>query len=162
MVLLNQLQSDCYKTWMPKLFKSAREALDKVLALTPSLKPVYAASAFSLMTINFRPSTTSNVLIDNFQTVSGDSAITAAGHYDYRKGGHLVLREWKTVIEFPPCSTILIPSTVAALGTVGIAPSEQRILLAQYSTTLLQNLSGRALHVPDVPREYSQMSDLVR
>lgn len=60
-------------------------------------------------------------------------AITALGDYDPKRGGHLVLWDLKLVIEFPPGSTILIPSACIRHSNVSIQEGETRYSFTQYA-----------------------------
>lgn len=59
-------------------------------------------------------------------------AIHALGTYDPKKGGHLILWDWKLVIEFPPGCTILIPSAAVAHGNIAVGKGEVRKSVTQY------------------------------
>lgn len=54
-------------------------------------------------------------------------------NYDYKKGGHLILWELGYIIEFPPHSTILIPSAIVKHGNTPISEGEERMSLTQYT-----------------------------
>ncbi len=60
-------------------------------------------------------------------------AVTALGDYDPERGGHIVLWELRMIIEFPPSSTILIPSAVVSHSNTDIQPGERRYSFTQYS-----------------------------
>ena len=60
-------------------------------------------------------------------------SITAGGSFDPTEGGHIYLVELKLVIEFPPGSTILIPSAVIRHGNVPIQQGETRTSFTQYA-----------------------------
>jgi hypothetical protein len=60
-------------------------------------------------------------------------AITALGSFDYKKGGHLILWDLKLVIQFPPGSTTLIPSSVLQHSNVAIQDGETRYSVTQFS-----------------------------
>lgn len=62
----------------------------------------------------------------------GWCAITAMGTFDPKKGGHLVLWEPKLILEFPPGSTLLIPSATITHSNVPISPQETRTSFTQY------------------------------
>jgi hypothetical protein len=64
------------------------------------------------MTFNFGPQTVTFDHRDSGNLAFGWCAITAFGNFDPTCGGHLVLWDMKLVIEFPPGSTILIPSAM--------------------------------------------------
>ena len=59
------------------------------------------------------------------------------GDFDPTKGSHLVLWECKLVIEFPPGSTILIPSAIITHSNVPIQAGEKRYSVTQYATGVL-------------------------
>ncbi|KAF8452155.1 hypothetical protein L210DRAFT_3384777, partial [Boletus edulis BED1] len=60
--------------------------------------------------------------IDNTKLPFGPCAIFACGSYDPTLGGHLILFDLTVVIEFPPGSTILIPSSTLRHGNVAVSP----------------------------------------
>lgn len=55
------------------------------------------------------------------------------GNFDPRLGGHLVLWDLRLVIEFPPGSTILIPSAVLCHSNIAIRAGETRYSFTQYT-----------------------------
>lgn len=63
----------------------------------------------------------------------GWCAITALGDYDPTLGGHLVLWDLGIIIEFPPGSTILIPSACIKHSNISIQPHETRYSIVQYA-----------------------------
>ncbi|KAJ6586761.1 hypothetical protein B0H10DRAFT_1832028, partial [Mycena sp. CBHHK59/15] len=60
-------------------------------------------------------------------------AITALGIFDYTKCGHLVLWNYKLVLEFPPGTTILIRSTAIYHSNIPITSGERRYSFTQYT-----------------------------
>ena len=48
-------------------------------------------------------------------------------------GGHLVLKDLGIVVEFPPGSTILIPSTLITHYNTPVRPHETRFSIVQYA-----------------------------
>jgi hypothetical protein len=67
----------------------------------------------------------------------GFCAIHAFGDYDYTKGGHLVLKELKLIIQFPPGSLILIPSATITHGNIPVREGETRTSFTQYTAGAL-------------------------
>lgn len=55
------------------------------------------------------------------------------GSFDYKRGGHLILWDLELVIQFPPGSTILIPSSVLYHSNVAIQAGESRYSFTQFS-----------------------------
>ena len=63
----------------------------------------------------------------------GWCSITSIGKFDPTKGGHLVLWDFGQIIEFPPGSTILIPSALLIHSNTSIQPGETRYSIVQYA-----------------------------
>lgn len=71
----------------------------------------------------------------DFRNLSfGLCSITALGTFDPIKGGHLVLEELGLVIEFPPGSTVLIPSAFITHWNLKIGKDEKRYSFTQYAS----------------------------
>ncbi|KAJ3816774.1 hypothetical protein F5880DRAFT_1493909, partial [Lentinula raphanica] len=103
--------------------------LDSDLRLhRPFKNSVFAAAAF-----NFGPKTICFPHVDFGNLPFGWCPIWSFGKYNYKKGGHLVLWDLKLVIEFPPGSLIIIPSSVLRHSNTSIAYRETRFSFAQYS-----------------------------
>ena len=63
----------------------------------------------------------------------GWCAVTALGPFDPKQGSLLVLWDLKLVIEFPPGSTILLPSVVIQHSNVAIQRDEEKYSFTQYT-----------------------------
>lgn len=63
----------------------------------------------------------------------GWCAITALGDFHPTAGGHLVLPDLKLAVEFPPGSTILIPSAIFTHYNLPIGPDETRRSITLFS-----------------------------
>lgn len=59
--------------------------------------------------------------------------MTALGSYDHALGGHLILFDFKLVVQFPVGSTALIPSACVRHGNTPIQDGETRLSIAQYA-----------------------------
>jgi hypothetical protein len=94
-------------------------------------------SVFPAVTYNLGPQTVCGPHLDFANLPFGYCAITALGQFDPTKGGHLVLWECKLVIEFPPGSTILIPSAIITHSNVAIQAGEKRYSVTQYAAGAL-------------------------
>ncbi|PPQ82874.1 LOW QUALITY PROTEIN: hypothetical protein CVT26_007551, partial [Gymnopilus dilepis] len=115
----------------PKLYQYNIEHLTTLHERHPELKHLFPSSVFAAASFNFGPCTTCRKHKD-FQTYLLGS-VTALGNFDPRAGGHLVLWECKLVIEFPPGSTILLPSAIIAHSNTAVQKHERRYLFAQYT-----------------------------
>jgi len=60
-------------------------------------------------------------------------SITALGDFSSTLGGHLVLWDLGIVVEFPPNSTILIPSSLIVHSNTPIQPDEACYSIVQYA-----------------------------
>jgi hypothetical protein len=85
------------------------------------------------MTFNFGPQTVCLPHRDSANLSFGWCAITALGNFDPKKGGHLLLWDVKLAIEFPPGSTILIPSALLRHSNSKVQASETRMSCTQYA-----------------------------
>ncbi|KAI0041097.1 hypothetical protein FA95DRAFT_1501905, partial [Auriscalpium vulgare] len=116
----------------PRLYRHLADALGQVRAHDPSLQPPFDNSVFTTATFNFGPKALTVPHRDTRNVPYGWCAITALGEFDPTKGGHLVLWELKLVIEFPPGSTILIPSAIITHSNTPIQDGEFRQSFTQY------------------------------
>lgn len=89
---------------------------------------VFAATAF-----NFGPQTCSKKHRDFANLPYGWCAVTALGNYDHTRGGHLILWELGLILEFPPGSTILLPSAAISHSNTPILAHETRTSFAQFT-----------------------------
>lgn len=124
---------DAFAMWAPLLYRYYTTELSKFYAYYPDLKRNFANSVFACCTFNFGPITCCFDHTDPGNLPFGWCAITALGKFDPKLGGHLVLWDLHLVIEFPPGSTILIPSASLRHGNVSIQQGETRYSFTQYT-----------------------------
>ncbi|KAJ7243685.1 hypothetical protein C8J57DRAFT_1083583, partial [Mycena rebaudengoi] len=86
-------------------------------------------------TFNLGPGTCCEGHLDSGNNASGICAITSVGNFDHTRSGHLVLEEFKLVIEFPSSSTALIPSAVGLPHALNmpLQPGEEQFSFTQYA-----------------------------
>lgn len=99
----------------------------------PSLRWNFCNSIWAAATVNFGPQTVCFDHRDYANLAFGWCAITALGCFDPKLGGHLILWDMKVVIEFPPGSTILIPSATLRHSNVPLRAGETRSSFTQYT-----------------------------
>ncbi|KAI0038924.1 hypothetical protein FA95DRAFT_1504882 [Auriscalpium vulgare] len=125
-------QSSALSLHRPQLFFHIDDVVAGVQSQDPSLTKAFQASVFPTATFNFGPQALTKPHRDFRNIPYGWCAITALGNFDHTKGGHLVLWELKLIIEFPPGSTILIPSALITHSNTPIQDGEMRQSFTQY------------------------------
>ncbi|KAI0054487.1 hypothetical protein BV25DRAFT_1771765, partial [Artomyces pyxidatus] len=124
--------SSAFALGAPRLFEHYREAVDGACRHNPKLSRPFSNSVFPQVTFNLGPQAVTVKHRDHANVPYGWCAVTALGNYDPKAGGHLYLWELKLVIEFPPGSTILLPSSIVSHGNTPIQPGETRQSFTQY------------------------------
>lgn len=119
--------------WCPQLHGYYSDTLGKLFHCYPLLKRNFSRSVFPCATVNFGPHTCCYPHRDSNNLPFGLCSVTALGSYDHKLGGHLVLWDLKVVIEFPPGSTILIPSATLCHSNTPIQQDETRYSFTQYA-----------------------------
>lgn len=119
--------------YAPKLFDYYRKTLQRLYTNDPDLKPPYDGSIFS----NHSPNTSNQAVTymhnDHGNLAFGWCAIQSFGDFNPATGGHLILEQLGVVVEFPPGSTILLPSATVTHGNTPILPHENRASLVHYA-----------------------------
>ena len=131
--ILIKYKLGAFATWMPKLHGYYVDHLDALLQHDCKLQRNFHNSVWSSTTINFGPRTCCKQHTDFNNLPFGICSIYGAGRYNSKEGGHLVLWEAGLVIEFPPGSTILIPSAVLTHSNVPIPKGSTRYSVTQYT-----------------------------
>ncbi|KAI0037901.1 hypothetical protein FA95DRAFT_1506343 [Auriscalpium vulgare] len=124
--------SSSFYTSNPVKWTIYNDVVNDIRAQNPSLTPPYDNSVFPAATFNFGPRIATAPHRDYYNVPYGWCAITALGNYDPQHGGHLILWDLKLVIEFPPGSTILIPSALLTHSNTPVRPGETRRSFTQY------------------------------
>ncbi|KAI9056787.1 hypothetical protein FKP32DRAFT_1585099, partial [Trametes sanguinea] len=117
----------------PRLYNYYESTLHQLLEHDPGLKPNFPKNVFGAATFNLGPRTVTYTHRDHLNLPFGWCSVTAIGEFDPVSGGHLVLWDLKMLIEFPPGSTVLIPSALLLHSNCGIAADERRSSFTQYS-----------------------------
>ncbi|THU89020.1 hypothetical protein K435DRAFT_678763 [Dendrothele bispora CBS 962.96] len=122
-----------FATWAPRLHLHYVETLQKLRDLDLDLPQNFPSSVFAAATFNCGPQTITLDHLDFQNYVHGWCSITALGSFDHQRGGHLVLWDLGLIIQFPPGSTILIPSAYLRHSNTTIGPAERRYSFTQYT-----------------------------
>lgn len=121
-----------FKLFAPRLFDFYKTSMDQLFAHNPSLRRNFKDSVWPAATFNFGPWTVTFPHTDPGNLLWGWCQITSLGPFNYKRGGHLVLWELGLVIEFPPGSTVFIPSALITHSNVPIQDGERRYSFTQY------------------------------
>ncbi|KAJ6549028.1 hypothetical protein DFH09DRAFT_926354, partial [Mycena vulgaris] len=122
-----------FALWAPHLYAHYRTCDASLHKSHPDLRRPFAHSAFFCAAFNFGRNVWTFKHRDVLNLAFGWCAIQALGHFDPRKGGHLVLWDLKLVIEFPPGALILLPSATIAHSNVPVQDTEERVSFTQFS-----------------------------
>ncbi|KAJ6487387.1 hypothetical protein C8R47DRAFT_979140 [Mycena vitilis] len=126
-------QSSGLAHYLPKLYDLFCTTLKGIYENQPELEHPFRNSVFPAATWNLGPQVVTEEHEDGLNPPFGMCAITSAGKYDYRKGGHFNMKQLKAVIEFPPGATILMLSACVTHSNTPIGKKETRYSMTQYS-----------------------------
>jgi len=118
----------------PVLQHFTLDTLASVKTSVPMLEYPYEDHPFAAVTFNFGPNACTKRHKDVMNLSWGWCAVTSLGRYDHTKGGHLVLWDLKLAVEFPPFSTLFLPSAVLAHSNTAIGPTEHRSSITQHNS----------------------------
>jgi hypothetical protein len=117
-----------------RLVTFSQTVLNAVELRHPSLARPFKGSPFGTLTFNFGPDVRTVPHKDYKNLGWGWCSITSLGSYDHARGGHLVLWDLGVAVEFPPGSTIFIPSAIAEHSNTEIQEGEVRHSVTQYTS----------------------------
>lgn len=117
----------------PKLYQYIAGILEALFGKHDGLVHNFENSIFPAISFNCGPTTVSLDHLDYGNLSHGLCALTALGSYDHALGGHLILFDFKVVVQFSVGSTALIPSGCVRHGNTPIQDGETRLSIAQYA-----------------------------
>ncbi|KAK7023499.1 hypothetical protein VNI00_016717 [Paramarasmius palmivorus] len=127
LVRLNGYQNGAFGIWAERIkarYDAAMSAMHKNIHKADSERGRnFEKSSFATVAFNFGGKVRCWKHRDQQNLPLGWCAITALGRFNPRKSARLVLWELKLVIDFPPGSTILIPSAVITHSNTRITPA---------------------------------------
>ncbi|KAJ7112327.1 hypothetical protein C8R44DRAFT_833178 [Mycena epipterygia] len=122
-----------FANWAPNLYDFYVDYMGDFYSKNRHLRRPFLNGIWSAVTFNLGPKTCALGHRDFANLAFGWCAITALGTFDYTKGGHLILWDCKLILEFPPGTTILIPSAAIYHSNIPIASGERRYSFTQYT-----------------------------
>ncbi|KAH0833791.1 hypothetical protein J3R83DRAFT_10938 [Lanmaoa asiatica] len=124
---------ECHSIYRNAVFMRNTRSIQDITQHDPSLWFPFV-NTFPSSAFNLGPQTVCKPHKDFRNLSFGLCAITALGSFDPVKGGHLVLEELGLVVEFPPGSTVLIPSAFITHSNLKIGKDERRYSFTQYAS----------------------------
>ncbi|KAL0568198.1 hypothetical protein V5O48_013790 [Marasmius crinis-equi] len=122
-----------FACWSFRNYAYYKSSMEQLKATIPEFKPNFERSMFACITCNFGPQVCTSCHTDAKNCPHSMCAITAVGVFDPTQGGHLVLRDLKIILEFPPGCTILLPSAILRHENTPVQEGETRYSVTQYS-----------------------------
>ncbi|KAL0575412.1 hypothetical protein V5O48_006552 [Marasmius crinis-equi] len=163
-------QNAAFELWAPRLYERYRITANAVrrhrrtsrLPWNFGDSNVFAAAAF-----NFGGKVRTFKHRDHLNWAFGWCAITALGKFDAGRSARLVLWEFKLVVDFPPGSTVLIPSAVVTHSNTRIAEGDERTSFTQYTAGAIFRWVGNGCKTEDElessnPQAWSEMMNCKR
>ncbi|EKM54027.1 uncharacterized protein PHACADRAFT_98316, partial [Phanerochaete carnosa HHB-10118-sp] len=118
--------------YFPKLYREYVNNMRTLEKEHPYLHRNHPESVFAAASVNFG-SAAALEHADFGNMANGICPVWCGGSFDPTKGGHIILRQFKLIIECPPGSIVLVPSAALRDGNTAIASGESRVSLTQYS-----------------------------
>ncbi|KAJ7017385.1 hypothetical protein C8F04DRAFT_1279588 [Mycena alexandri] len=125
-----------FQAYAPDLHRYYGTTLERLHTWNKKLKRNFLStiSVFAAATFNFGPATVTLPHLDFANLAWGWCAITAFGHFDPDRGGHLILWDLMLIIRFPPGATIFLPSALLRHSNVAIQQGEKRYSFTQFTS----------------------------
>ncbi|KAJ7284752.1 hypothetical protein C8J57DRAFT_1052445 [Mycena rebaudengoi] len=136
-ICLAGFATSVFANWAPHIYIYYVTHMRLFYSQNPHLQRPFLNGIFSACTFNLGPQTCARGHRDFANLAFGWCAITALGKFDYQKGRHLILWDCKLVLEFPPGTTILIPSAAIFHSNIPISEHEKRYSFTQYTASSL-------------------------
>lgn len=121
-----------FHTYAPKMYSYYSKELSTLYAHDSTLRPPFDNCVWPACTFNLGPGTCCLGHCDSPNVPHGWCAVWSMGPFDPKFGGHLILEEFNLIIEFPPGSLILIPSSTIRHGNTPVRDDERRYSFTQY------------------------------
>jgi len=138
-VLMADIRLGGFKLYGERNYEYVRETVEAIRARQEelggeSLRRPYddQLGVFPCRSVNVGMQSMSSPHTDDGNLAQAWCSITPLGHFNPKKGGHLVLWDLGLVIDFPPGSTVLIPSALILHSNSSIRHGETRFSIVQY------------------------------
>jgi hypothetical protein len=108
--------------------------MDVTTRAFPSCKLPFRKLPFAQFTFNVGPRCCSKRHYDHLNEAIGWCLVSPFGHWDHTLGGHIILHKLKLIVEFPPGSSLLLPSALVAHENISISTEERRMVITAYTS----------------------------
>ncbi|KAK7433791.1 hypothetical protein VKT23_020560 [Stygiomarasmius scandens] len=122
-----------FATWAPRLHAHYSESLRRYCEHDPNFSPNFPSSVFAAATFNLDEQTLTAEHLDYFNFLFGLCSVTALGDFNPTVGAHMILWDLQVVIEFPPGTSMLIPSCWCWHSNSAMTKGGVRHSFVQYS-----------------------------
>lgn len=126
-------KSETFSTWAPRLHEYQVDHLERLHKRHPKLRRNFQNGSWGAATFNFGPQTVCFDHRDHANLAFGWCSVTAMGKFDFKRCGHLILWDMGLVIQFPPGSTIMIPSATIRHSNVRLGKDGTRMSFTQFT-----------------------------
>lgn len=114
------------------MYEYLRSSMSQLLSFHRGLVRNFINSIYPMITINCGPETECLEHTDQGNAAGFMCAITCVGNHNHKSGGHIILYNLKTYVEFPSGTTVYLPSASMSHGNVPIRRGESRFSITQY------------------------------
>lgn len=124
---------DAWQSWNPQLKAYYQEYMDALLDNVPELSPPFPGCPFFAVGVNCGPRVCCKPHLDRANLSYGQCLIMPFGAFDWKKGGHLHLKEPNVTFEVRPGEIVFIPSASVTHSNTPLQDGETRYSIALYS-----------------------------
>ncbi|KAJ3865614.1 MAG: hypothetical protein NXY57DRAFT_907508, partial [Lentinula lateritia] len=126
-------QSAAFSLWFPKAYGEFYQRNIQLKEKIPNFHGNIKGSVYSCCTANCGPNTWTHIHRDTMNSPGPCCAVTSGGPYDPEKGGQLIVWDLKLIFDFPPGSTILLPSALFRHSNIPVQKGDKRVSFTQYT-----------------------------
>lgn len=133
----NAINLDVFLKYFPSVFDYYQDTLEQVCSLVPGCNVPSNDLPFASYTLNVGKQCTCNNHVDACNLACGLCMVCPFGHFDHKKGGHLIMHELKLVLSVPSGSIVYFPSALISHENIPIAAGETRQAFTAFSPATL-------------------------
>ncbi|KAF9068747.1 hypothetical protein BDP27DRAFT_1223652 [Rhodocollybia butyracea] len=125
-------QSASFALWFPKSYAEFRSRNSQLKEKIPTFDGNIKGSVYACCTANCT-NTWTYIHRDGMNSAGACCSITSGGKFDPKKGGQLIIWDMKLIFDFPPGSTILLPSVLFRHSNIPVQKGDKRVSFTQYT-----------------------------